>query len=454
MYITSSDTITVTSCSFEGNTADNGGAIYVTAESNLTLNASTFIRNNTTRCGGAIYASGSNLTLSDNTFSGNTAGFYGGAMYVVKSDVIINDSAFTHNRAVCNGGAMYSDYSSVNIYGSTKNSSILSSEGYCRTCDIITKIPKSIPYEEVIMELNEALCATHFTNNTATDAGGAIFINSSTVQFDGSVIMFRYNSARYGGAIIWLSSIVVYRVYNLFFSSNKAHHSGGGLYIDDSVFNTHLGNTYFLDNSAESGGGIYNTGHNLYFSGNSYFIANRAFKNYITILSGSDGGAVTTKGQFVIAASAYFIENTADNGGAIYTYETYENIIGLGDIKFVNNTAWGCGGAMLIDRCKNVQLNNVTAIANSNSALYIYNSNVIFGGRINISNNTGTEGGGIKVSTKSTQLYFTGSTVLYGNKAGLGGAIYLPFGTELTFSGDTLFSHNKADTNGGAIIIF
>ena len=164
--ITSSDTIKVTSCSFEGNTADNGGAIYVTAESNLTLNASTFIHNKATRHGGAIYArrsnlalynnmfsgniavyggamyvtaesnlklnrttfihnaasrgaiyaSGSNLALSDNMFSSNTAVYNGGAMYVTaKSSVTISDNAFTHNRAIGDGGAMYSEDSIVNI---------------------------------------------------------------------------------------------------------------------------------------------------------------------------------------------------------------------------------------------------------------------------------------------------------------------------------------------------
>ena len=114
--ITFSDTITVTSCYFEGNTAENGGAIYVTAESNLTLNACTFIGNNAARHGGAIYASGSNLVLSDNMFSGNTAGD-GGAMYVTaESSVTISDNAFTHNRAGGNGGAVYSEESIINIY--------------------------------------------------------------------------------------------------------------------------------------------------------------------------------------------------------------------------------------------------------------------------------------------------------------------------------------------------
>ena len=367
-------------------------------------------------------------------------------MYVTaESNITISDNAFTHNRAVRNGGAMYSLDSIVNIYGSTKNSSILSSEGYCRTCDMITTIPKSIPYEEVIMELNEALCATHFTNNTAKN-GGAISIDNSTVVFSGSVIMFRTNSAVNGGAMeISRRSRVALNPYHLFICSNKALLSGGGFEIVSSNFRIESGNAYFLDNSAAEGVGIFYSSFigDLLLSGNSYFIANRARTG--------NGGAVATSGTFTITASAFFIENTAATyGGAIYTLR-YFNV--SGEIVLINNSALSCGGAMYIDNSKKsyVHINNVSAIGNSNSALCIHQSNVIFSGRISICNNTGTEGGGIKVTTKNTQLYFTGSTVLYGNKAELGGAIYSQFGTELTFSGDTLFSHNTADTNGGAI---
>ena len=313
---------------------------------------------------------------------------------------------------------------------------------------MITTIPKSIPYEEVIMELNEALCATHFTNNTA-DNGGAMSIYNSTMLFNGSVIMFRYNSAAVNGGAMYIrsGSSVTSNTYNLFFNSNKAYF-GGGLRIVTSNFHTEVGKVYFLHNSAQiAGGGIYYETNISYIenilllSGNSYFIAN-------TALADSAGGAVYSRGYFTITASAIFIENTADYGGAINSDYGYFSV--SGDIKFVNNTAMSCGGIAL-SYGGNIRLNDVSAIGNSNSALCIFQSNVTFSGRINISNNTGTEGGGIKVITKNTHLYFTGSTVLYGNKAGLGGAIYSQFGTELTFSGDTLFSHNTADTNGGAI---
>ena len=365
LHITYSDTVTVTSCSFEGNTADNGGAIYVTAESHLTLNASTFIGNNATRDGGAIYASGSNLSLSDNTFSGNTAG-NGGAMYVTEeSSVTIIDNAFTHNRAVY-GGAMYSEDSIVSISGSTKNSSILSSEGYCRTCDMITTISNSIPYEEVIMELNEALCATHFTNNTAK-YGGAMLIQNSTMLFSGSVIMFRYNSAAKNGGAMFITSEsrVTSNAYNFFFNSNKAY-DGGGLLIVTSNFHTEVGNMYFLRNSAQGGGGgiysLYTDDFLLLLSGNSYFIANTA---------GSDGGAVSSWGSLTITASAIFIENTATLGGGINSERG--NFSVSGDIKFVNNTARSCGG-MIIGYGGNIRLNDVSAIGNSNSALCSYTS--------------------------------------------------------------------------------
>ena len=505
LHITSSDAVTVTSCYFEGNTADNGGAIYVTAESNLTLNASTFIGNNATRHGGAIYASGSNLALSDNMFSGNTAGS-GGAMYVIKSNATISDDAFTHNRAhMHGGGAIYSQNSVVSIYGSTKNSSILTSEGSCRTCDKITTLPKSIPYEEVIMELNEGWCATHFTNNTATRKGGAISIDNSSLQFSGSVIMFRLNSARRGGALnIFMRSRVTSSAHQLFFSSNKALSQGGGFHmLYDSNFHTDVGSIYFLHNSAENGGGIYSRSFLLFLSGNSYFIANRAESSKHKTLW---GGAITLSGTFNLTGSALFTENNATFGGAIYTRGSLSI---TGNAKFINNTAekggaisictnarttlkgvifmkntayfkgggiWvgqcmntvmgnlvilsaifssntagSCGGALYIKRGNKIYLEDVSAIGNSNSALCISQSSITFSGRVTISNNSGTEGGGMKAISNNNILHFRGNTVLYGNKAGLGGAIYLPFGTELTFSGDTLFSHNTADTNGGAI---
>ena len=513
LHITSSDTITVTSCSFEGNTAYNGGAIYVTAESNLTLNASTFIGNNATRHGGAIYASGSNLTLSDNTFRGNTAG-NGGAMYVVKSNVTISDTAFTHNRAVRDGGAMYSGDSTVSITGSTKNSSILSSGGYCRTCDMITTTPKSIPYEEVIMELNEAVCATHFTNNTATRYGGAMSIDSSTLLFSGTVIMFMYNLANdSGGALGIRKSNITTNARHIFFNSNRAYRTGGSVAMAFSKFHT-AGNIYLLSNSASQGGGIHishSRSNNIHLiillSKNTYFIANQA-ECQSSIKCRYDylrGGAIYAAGSFNVTGSAIFTENTATYGGAIFTFGTF-NISGkiqfvnntarkggglfihdsfkmslhlINGVDFINNTAHSvgggiwlgtykerlfrdmiwlsgnffrnkagkCGGAVYIEKAINeAHFYDISVIANSNGALCISNSRITFSGKVNITNNSGTQGGGITVISKDCLLNFNGNAMFDGNKAELGGAIYSTYDTKLTFSRTIIFSHNTADT--------
>ena len=123
--------------------------------------------------------------------------------------------------------------------------------------------------------------------------------------------------------------------------------------------------------------------------------------------AGYGGGAVTASGAFNITASAFFIENTASVGGAIYTF--FGNFNVSGEIIFINNRAGTCGGAFFVNNY--VNLNNVSAIANSNSALCIYQSNVTFRGRNNICSNTGTEGGGIRVIDINSHVHFTGCTV-------------------------------------------
>ena len=528
LYITSSNTITVTSCYFEGNTAIYGGAIYVFNIKRFTLNASTFIGNNAVDHGGAICALRSKLALSDNMFSGNTAGIHGGAIFAVNSVVTINDNKFTHNRAIGDGGAMYmtrwssvtitdiafthnsangdggamySDQSNVNITGSTKNSSILSSEGYCRTCDMITTIPKSIPYEEVIMELNEALCATHFTNNTATRNGGAMSIKNSKVLFSGSVIMFRHNFANDSGGALFAErnsrATIVTNVHHLFFISNRARLWGGGILRN---FHAEDGNLYFLCNSANRGGAIYAI-DGLWFFGNSYFIANRAFWGGAIHIEGffddtliltenalfSEnnalyGGAIASNGiVHNISGKISFINNTAEEGGALllinYNKDTifkgvefvnntahskgggiliriegsiFQTNISIQLCKFIGNTAGSCGGAIYTENGINVFLDSNSAVGNSNSALCIFQSRITISGRTNISNNIGTQGGGIKV-TQTSYLEFGGRLMFDGNRGELGGAISLPFGTKLLLVGIILFSRNTADRDGGAI---
>jgi predicted outer membrane repeat protein len=77
-------TITLSDCSFSGNTPGAnlaGGAIYVGYGGTITLSNCSFSGNTADGYGGAIFVTGGTITLSDCSFSGNTADHAGGALF-------------------------------------------------------------------------------------------------------------------------------------------------------------------------------------------------------------------------------------------------------------------------------------------------------------------------------------------------------------------------------------
>ncbi|WP_461256833.1 chitobiase/beta-hexosaminidase C-terminal domain-containing protein [Treponema sp. R80B11-R83G3] len=71
-------TLTVTSCIFNDNRANYGGAIYTTSKSlSTTVRGCTFYNNTATKWGGAIFVGGGSLFLTGNLFYGNTATDWG-----------------------------------------------------------------------------------------------------------------------------------------------------------------------------------------------------------------------------------------------------------------------------------------------------------------------------------------------------------------------------------------
>jgi predicted outer membrane repeat protein len=152
--------LTVNNCSFSGNSARSGGAIYDFG-GNLTVNNCAFSGNTandpTFAFGGAIYVTPANplppgvqglypiLSINNSTFSGNTA-TDGGAIFdsafptsFKNPQMAISGCSFSGNSAT-NGGAVYLDPNGGNEYVTISNSS--------------------------------------FVNNTATQQGGAIWVQT------------------------------------------------------------------------------------------------------------------------------------------------------------------------------------------------------------------------------------------------------------------------------------
>jgi predicted outer membrane repeat protein len=109
-------TVSVSNCTFNGNSADTGGAIYGVGQ--VFVNNSTFTSNSSRLDGGAIFNTGSpdsqggSMSIANSTFIGNSAGTCacaagnGGAINNI-GQVSIANCTFNGNSAGPSGGAIY-----------------------------------------------------------------------------------------------------------------------------------------------------------------------------------------------------------------------------------------------------------------------------------------------------------------------------------------------------------
>ena len=82
-------TLVASNCIFEGNHAQNGGAVYiVNPSSSCTFSNCSFSTNTSERDGGAVYAA--STAFGDCSFDGNSGGNYGGAVYSVNKSSFAN----------------------------------------------------------------------------------------------------------------------------------------------------------------------------------------------------------------------------------------------------------------------------------------------------------------------------------------------------------------------------
>ena len=156
---------------FENNYADSGGAIYATDISIVDSSNIIFSNNKSTNPlapnsgGGAIYLNKLFTAKNSNIlFDSNNAISYGGAIYSINNDLIDSNITFLKNKGY-NGGAIVADDGGSNGSLDISGSSI------------------------------------YFTQNSAKNYGGAVFIKKS-LTIKGSDISFSNNNAvLHGGAI-------------------------------------------------------------------------------------------------------------------------------------------------------------------------------------------------------------------------------------------------------------
>lgn len=247
----------------QNHSAKSGGAIYVSYASSSAVNSSVsvigtmFTENISDHHGGAVYVTADNtkgnnsvLTLKDSEITSNTSSFNGGGVYITAATTNINNSNFSKNKAEATanesgsrygGGALYFSGSITDITGGsfTENESNYNAGAIALYSDS-----------------NVTIDGISASDNTAANAGGAIYNSGSTLHVSNSTLSSNISEAGGGAGAFYSEAVTTFESTQ--FKSNTAHTNGGALFIYTGATNTSVKDSDFVDNEAiQFGGGIY-----------------------------------------------------------------------------------------------------------------------------------------------------------------------------------------------------
>ncbi|MGB8982935.1 MAG: choice-of-anchor Q domain-containing protein [Anaerolineales bacterium] len=214
---------TISSSTFEGNTADWGGGGVFIWRTPLSIGGSTFLQNRAGEYGGGLaYQNDSTETvlIRSTTFDGNVAELDGGAIHFSGQLMTLAYDTFRNNAAE-NGGAIHNAEAALPTYIQRADTTMVIERGTIQ-------------------------------DNTASTHGGGVY-NGGTLTVNQSVIAGNTSTSRGGG----IHNLGVVTVQDSTFRSNTAGLDGGGLSTYRKAAVT--GST-FQDNSAKRGGGLASVG--------------------------------------------------------------------------------------------------------------------------------------------------------------------------------------------------
>ena len=409
------------------NTAMLGGGVY-SDNNTFTIDGHNVIEHNFgTYYGGGIYIRRSPLTLvGDNTFISNLAGEGGGIYATANGTLNLNGvNTFFGNRARISGGGIWLDNSKLALNGF--NCFVECSASYEGGAIFTYAATASLPGNNT------------FESNSAV-AGGGLHARWSNVSVENSS-NFGHNIAVFGGGIFIDNSTLTFNGF-ITFRGNKANYTGGGIHAARSVLNF-LGTSSMIANyAARDGGGMYTRdGCNINLLGVSNYQGNSAEE--------TGGGISAFRSSCNLDGQNSFDINKAVEGGGFYALKSTVNI--PGENTFINNSATNHGGGFTVMHSTLYLIGSTNFgrnLAPSGGGMYIGDSTVdIDGSNCFMNNMAKSEGGGI--DARDSVVKFNGKNMFVSNSAGSNGAaIHLSF-TNLIFRGSSLFVNNSAKYGGG-----
>ncbi len=236
--------VTVSGCTFTGNTALSGGALWLYGSLPVELTNNTIQNNTATGYGGAILMqTGTNAVLTGDV-SDNHADNYGGAIYCVDSTLEVNGN-LTGNTSNTSGGAVYCTGSSeLTVKGNLSQNKADADGGaiYAKWTQDSATLAVSRP---------EISITGNVTENSCTRDGGAVYSNIANITVNGTVTGNTAGGSgggvySFNGAVAYYSSTVDLTgasVYN-----NTAETAGADIYHDGGTLTiSPVGEDWTLD---------------------------------------------------------------------------------------------------------------------------------------------------------------------------------------------------------------
>ena len=396
------------------------GGIYLGPGTNprVNLTRSAIMNNTAGSAGGGVYlsSSGAILDMDGSAIEYNITGTYGGGIYhlagTLDLDATSAASSISHNTAGGNGGGIYSSANNIDIWGIdgfpfvidgneavdgggiyvTHSSAFLDIYGEVAITNNTASGDGGGIYQDGgdgwVGDLSGGVRPLIAGNTASGDGGGAYLINVSDTAgpfFDGvDIVDNQAQGTGDGGGGVYADNSS-FTMRNILVQNNRSSDDGGGLFLANgstATVDTSLGApTLAAPNKEEAHTPSAEPCNPNSLPADTYCSEFRDNEAHGTV--GYGGAIYLTGGSNVTVADTAFINNTADYGGAIYSYSSGDQV-SVSDSRFSDNVG---DFVVRLRKAATLSLESSTIAGNPDTAVGVndagatitFNNNLIWG---------------------------------------------------------------------------